>query len=61
HHTLRHAPGVRVTDQQTTRGRVTTWTLPDGRTYHVTRDKDIILTTDGDLDATTAGPTGDDA
>jgi len=60
HHTLRHAPGVRVTDQQTTRGRVTTWTLPDGRTYHVTRDKDIILTTDDDQANTMTGPAGED-
>jgi hypothetical protein len=43
HHTLRHLPGVQVTDHPTGHGRVTTWTLPDGRTHHVTRDKDIIL------------------
>jgi hypothetical protein len=55
HHTLRHTPGVTVTDQQTNHGRITTWTLPDGRTYHVTHDKDIILTIDDDQT-----PVGDD-
>jgi Domain of unknown function (DUF222) len=44
HHTMRHTPGVHVTEQTTDHGRVTTWALPDGHTYHVTREKDIILT-----------------
>jgi hypothetical protein len=45
---MRHQPGVQVTDRTTDHGRVTTWTTPDGHTYHVTHDKDIILTMDDD-------------
>jgi hypothetical protein len=46
HHTLRHTPGVQVTDQTTDHGRVTIWTTPDGKTHTVPRDKDILLTID---------------
>jgi hypothetical protein len=52
HHTLRHTAGVTVVDRSTDHGRVTLWTLPDGRTYQVTREKDIILTIDDDQSTT---------
>jgi hypothetical protein len=42
HHHLRHRRGFHISRT----GRTTTWTIPSGRTFDVTPDKDLTLTED---------------